>query len=378
MTKIDKKRIMIFAAHYPPMPGGVATSMNVIANALADEGNEVAVVTFDYNVKRSAEKFSKINLFELPLNKKTPGYKRYPFPLIDGRFKSVIREMEAFQPDMVIAATRFHLSTHVAAYFTKKNKIPLCVMECGAAPLTAGNKFIDFFVSVIDSTLTQVIRNRVDIWAAASQAGLTYLKDRFKIQEGFVWPNSIVIPDLFKKDATNTEIIITYSGRIENYKGEEELASSFMELVGKYPNIRLNFLGDGSYLPHLKDTYKHKNLKYWGNVSPETVYEVNKKTDIAVCATRFPEGAISNSVLEAGIAKCAMITSPNGAFTELIVDGYNGLLTDPNITNMREKLETLITDSELRQKLADQLYMDIELKHTPEAVAKKIIKDLFN
>src|SRR5690349_208030 len=104
MIRTDKKRIMIFAAHYPPMPGGVATSMNIIANALAKEGCEVAVVTFDYGVQRSS---NEVKLIELPLNAKIPGYKRYPFPSLGSRLNSAIKEMEAFQPDMVIAATRF-------------------------------------------------------------------------------------------------------------------------------------------------------------------------------------------------------------------------------------------------------------------------------
>lgn len=366
--------IALFAAHYPPCPGGISKFMGITANALAKQGIKVVVVTSDFN--NPEPDHENITLLKLPIHENWYGKDRYPIIKKNNEYKSLIRELEAKKVDRIVALTRFHSTSHIAASFARSHNIPLYLVECGANPLTVNNKLLDVGLHIVEKILTEKIKGSVYRWGAMSQAGLDFLKRQYSIEGDFVWPCSIEVPDKVVKKTKKDVVTITYSGRIENLKGEEELARSFVELSKKYSNIKLNFLGDGSFLPVLKHTYAHKNIKYWGNVTPEVVSDVNLASDIFVCATRFPDGAVPNAVLEAGIAKCAGVTSPNGGFTDLMVDGHNGLTTAPDLSDMEECIERLIIDKTLRERLADNLLIDIRKKYQSTAVAKLIIKDL--
>lgn len=366
--------IAIFAAHFPPCPGGIAKFMGITAKALADLGCKVYVVTSDFD--NPAPDHKNITLIKLPIHDKWFGKDRYPIIKRNKQYRAMMRELGGKKIDRVVALTRFHATSLVAASFSRKNKIPLYLMECGANPLTLNNRILDVGLHAVEKILTESIRPYVYRWGAMSPAGRDFLKKTYNINSEFIWPCSIYVPDKVVKKTKKDVVTITYSGRIENLKGEEELARSFVYLNKKYPNIRLNFLGDGSYLPVLKKNYTHKNIKYWGSVTPDVVEKVNLASDIFVCATRFPDGAVPNAVLEAGVAKCAGITSPNGGFVDLIVDGHNGLFTTPNLSDMEERLEQLILDKGLRERLANNLFNDIKRKYQPSFVAKIIISDL--
>jgi glycosyltransferase involved in cell wall biosynthesis len=364
---------MFFSAHFPPCPGGISKFMGITAQALAEQGCKVIVVTSDFANPTPSHK--NITLVKLPIHKAWPGSARYPVPTHAG-IKELLEPLGGRHIDKVVALTRFHPTSHIAATFARKNHIPLYVLECGANPLTLRSGLLDPPLHLVERILTTRIKKAAFRWGAMSQAGIDFLKKQYDINGTFIWPCSIEVASKVVKTTTKDEIVITYSGRIENLKGEEELAHSFVNLLNKYPHLKLNFLGDGSYLPVLKRKYTQKNIKYWGNVTPDLVNKVNLASDIFVCATRFPDGAVPNAVLEAGAAKCAGITSPNGGFTDLIEDGRNGLLTRPDLSDMEECLERLIVDEDLRHALAEKLHADIAARYRPDMVATRILHDL--
>jgi len=151
-----------------------------------------------------------------------------------------------------------------------------------------------------------------------------------------------------------------------------------MRLTQEYDNIYLNFIGTGSYLKTLKENFQHKNITYWGNQNVDKINEINNMSDISVCATHFPDGAVPNAVLEAGAQKCAMICSPNGGFLEIIKDGINGILTDEvvSVDSMEKSLKQLIDNKQLRQKIAANIFTDISKYYSTPIVSARIVKDL--
>lgn len=366
--------VAIFAAHYPPCHGGISKFMGITVEALAAQGCRVVVVTSDYGNPEPLQK--NVTLIKLPIHDTWFGKDRYPVIKKNERYWALMQQLEAQQVDRVVALTRFHSTSHIAAAFARKNAIPLYLLECGANPLTLNNKVLDVGLHLAENILTARIKGSVDRWGAMSQAGIDFLKNQYGLSGEFIWPCSISLPKFVIKTTSKEVVTITYSGRIENLKGEEEIAAAFSNLVAVYPHIRLNFLGDGSYLPVLKKKYTHENIRYWGNVTPDVVQEVNLASDIFVCATRFPDGAVPNAVLEAGAAKCAGITSPNGGFVDLIKDDHNGLLTKPDLSDLEACLERLITDPRLRGRLSENLFSDIKERYQPSSVAKRILHDL--
>ena len=73
--------------------------------------------------------------------------------------------------------------------------------------------------------------------------------------------------------------------------------------------------------------------------------------DIAVVPTTGSEGT-SLSLLEAMSASCATICTNVGGMTNIIINGYNGLMVNPNIEELYEALKIVIKDKQLRESIA--------------------------
>ena len=77
--------------------------------------------------------------------------------------------------------------------------------------------------------------------------------------------------------------------------------------------------------------------------------------DIAVVPTLASEGT-SLSLLEAMSAQCAVVCTNVGGMTNIVIDGYNGTMVNPDSGSLYEAIDALIVDADLRKKLADTAY----------------------
>lgn len=372
--------VAVFVAHYPPMGGGIARLASTTFRSMGEQGCRVIFVTAKYD--DAEEEFEKLSdsvfIYRLPIYK-TFGYKRYPIIKKNDSYKKIMNRLKDSHVDRVVVITRFHLTSHVGADFGRANNIPVYLLECSGAPLTLRNEILDIPLRFIEKTLSKIIFRKVDHFYAMSQAARKFLLEQFNIRtKDSLWSCSINTSKNLTKHAKPGKIVITYCGRIENLKGEESLAKAFMELVKEYDNLYLNFVGTGSYLKVLQSNFKHKNIIYWGEQKINKINKINNESDISVCATTFPDGAVPNSVLEAGSQKCAMVCSPNGGFLEIIKDGINGILTDETVSvpSMVKSLKTLIDDEKLRKKVSNKIFLDISEKYNTEIVSARVIKDL--
>ena len=77
-----------------------------------------------------------------------------------------------------------------------------------------------------------------------------------------------------------------------------------------------------------------------------------READIALCPTVASEGT-SLSCLEAMASGNAVIATNVGGLPQLVIDGYNGLLIAPEAGELREAMELLLDDGELRARLQE-------------------------
>lgn len=372
--------IAVFVAHYPPMGGGIARLASTTFYNMGNQGCNVIFVTARYdNSQKEFEKLSEnVSIYRLPI-RRTFGRDRYPVIKKNGSFKKIMSQLGDTNIDRVVVLTRFHLTSHVGADFGKAHNIPVYLLECSGAPLTLRNRILDIPLRFVEKTLSKKIFRKVDHFFGMSQAARKFLLEQYNIQtKDSLWSCSIDVDATVAKHTDPKKVTITYCGRIENLKGEEPLVKAFMELVKEYDNLYLNFIGTGSYLKVLKSNFKHKNITYWGQQNIDRINEINNKSDISVCATTFPDGAVPNAVLEAGSQKCAMVCSPNGGFLEIIEDGKNGVLTDETVSvpSMVESLKSLIDDKKFREKVSENIFLDISKKYNTTVVSARVMKDL--
>ncbi|MDR2895943.1 MAG: glycosyltransferase family 4 protein [Propionibacteriaceae bacterium] len=371
--KNGRPTVAIFAAHFPPSPGGIAKWMQTNTGGLADLGVNTVVVTTDYG-EVWPEDHPLRTVYRLPV-KSLPGRARYPFIKKGAAFRSIMREVAAQHIDAIIVITRFHMTSFVGAKLGKQLGVPVHLVEAGANALTVNNKILDLGLRLIESGLWRLLKSKITDGFAMSAAGAEYLSRRFGLKSRGIWTCSIDAGAITKPQHKTVRIL--YSGRIENLKGEEQLAQAYSQLVDQYPDTEVWYAGDGSYLPVLKAKYANdRHFRFYGQVSQDDVSALNLEADIVVCATRFPDGAVPNAVIEAGAAECAVIVSPNGGFRELIRDGENGLYTKPDLSDMKDRLVALIKDPGMRRRLGKQLHVDVSERFRPDQVAATILRGI--
>ena len=139
------------------------------------------------------------------------------------------------------------------------------------------------------------------------------------------------VKDVIERDdigLSSSDIIVSTSGRIIKDKGYEVLARA-IKLIDN-PEIKFVILGDGNYLSTFKE--KLSNEIEEGKVIcfgfTENVYSYLNISDIFVLPTLHE--TLSVSLLEASAASLPLISCNVGGVPEVIENGINGILVNPN------------------------------------------------
>ena len=162
-----------------------------------------------------------------------------------------------------------------------------------------------------------------------------------------VIPNYVDIKEFSpRKDYTkvNEKIIIVYPRRLYKPRGLYLALSAAEKLIPKYKNIEFHFVGKGFQM-ELDDIEKTRK-KFPKNVfcyskSPFEMHEVYKKADISLIPTLYSEGT-SLSCLEAMASGNVVISTRIGGLSDLIINGHNGYLIEPNEEALIERLDYVI------------------------------------
>ena len=154
-----------------------------------------------------------------------------------------------------------------------------------------------------------------------------------------------------KLDMTN----IISVGRLSKEKGFDDLLRLFKKLTFKYPEWRLNIIGDGMERNNLLDLAKELKLGdkviFHGYQDKESINELLCDSSIYVMTSHTESfGLVLIEAMSAGVP-CLAYTSAQGA-NEIISDGVDGyLIKDRNEDEMIEKISDLINDENLRKSL---------------------------
>lgn len=160
---------------------------------------------------------------------------------------------------------------------------------------------------------------------------------------------------------THRPLNILYAGRLYPEKGIETLIQAMTRLVGGQARrgISLSVAGSGSpvYEDQLHQLVQQSGLTnhvmFLGWMPPAEIPALLRKFDVLVLPSVWPE-PFSRSVLEGMISGLVVVATRTGGTPEIIVDGENGLLFQPNDPDeLATKLNSLADDLELRTKIAN-------------------------
>lgn len=171
-----------------------------------------------------------------------------------------------------------------------------------------------------------------------------------------------VIPNFAEIATDNTAkqekddcIRIIFARRFFLHRGTRVFGRATKRLLEEHDNLEITVAGTGPDEQWLHDTLdQYDGVRFITYGSDESL-AVHKDKHIAVVPTTGSEGT-SLSLLEAMSAGCAVVCTGVGGMTDIVIDGYNGLMVNPSEEDVYRAVKRLVEDAALRQTLARRGY----------------------
>ncbi|MDI3547620.1 MAG: hypothetical protein PWR10_1272 [Halanaerobiales bacterium] len=154
-----------------------------------------------------------------------------------------------------------------------------------------------------------------------------------------------------KKKSKQT-LKILYPRRLDYCRGTDLFIQLANNLLGKENKVEFLMAIDHNrpqYNQELEPFLRQDRVKGF-NLQFEEMQNIYRQADIVVIPSRYSEGT-SFSCLEAMASGNAIIATDVGGLTNLIINGYNGILVPPRVKAIETAVNFLIHDSQSRQRL---------------------------
>lgn len=162
-------------------------------------------------------------------------------------------------------------------------------------------------------------------------------------------------------------INICFSRRFEDYRGAKVMVEAVKDLSSTelFDKLFFYFAGDGPRKEYIqKELGNFKNVSIT-NYNPADTYLFHSKMNIAVIPTIGSEGT-SLSALEAMATKCAVIVTGTGGLSNIVIDGYSGLIIQPNHIELSKAILKIANDKLLMEELANNGYLEVKKSFSKE------------
>ncbi|MCF8272900.1 MAG: glycosyltransferase family 4 protein [Flavobacteriaceae bacterium] len=175
---------------------------------------------------------------------------------------------------------------------------------------------------------------------------------------------AIVIPNFSKlpekpRNLKPRNIKILFARRFVEYRGVYVLSEIIDYVLLKYSHIEFGIYGEGPLENYLQEKFgKIKNVKI-SSYSANQAHDIQLNYDISLVPTYGSEGT-SLSLLESMACGCIPIASNVGGMTNIVIDGFNGFLVNPNSKDFIDKIEYLINNPAIISKIRENARKTIE------------------
>ena len=148
---------------------------------------------------------------------------------------------------------------------------------------------------------------------------------------------------------------IAFMGRLERMKAVDLFPEMLSKLKEKYPSLKMLLTGEGSYkeriLQLLESSGVEQMVEYLGVVETTQVPTLLNQCKVFMYPSR--EEPFGLSIIEAMACSVPVITTNVFGPTEIITDGKDGLLINPDdIDALVEAVTSLLEDEQLRVEIA--------------------------
>ena len=170
--------------------------------------------------------------------------------------------------------------------------------------------------------------------------------------------------------------IILYVGRLlRNYRNLEALIMVMNKILKEIKNAKLWLIGhsyDKEYELKLRNMVKKMNLTkhVFFDTSPsrEDILGAYQVANVIVFPINNSDG-FGIPLIEAGAAKCPVISTNRGPAPELIKDGETGILTSTdNLSELKNAILKILSDEKLEKEMGLKGYQNIVRNYTWETI----------
>ncbi len=368
---MKKLKVGYLIKYFHPIKGGAENYFLNLAVNSAKLGHEVHVFTGD---RKGEEK-----LDEKELSYKGVKIHRYPFwfDLTHYFFFNPTLLKNLLKADLdVIHVSGFGFIWHDFVLILKKliDKDKVKFINTPHGPFMALKDY-NFLLKIIKSLYTSmqkiflnwlydyVLQDTTFQWRWIVGYGID--KEKVKLVSPGIQKSAInkVLDDRFLssfKKVNNLErkFVISYLGRISEYKGVQHVIEVLPELVMNFPNLIFLIMGrDEGYVRNLKVKSERlgvrKNVKFLINVSEEDKYYGLEVSNIFVFPSQWE--AFGIVLLEAMTRSNAIISTKTEGGNFFVTEGVNGYLFDFGDTEaLKTNLLKLLKDRDRLQDMKDE------------------------
>jgi len=255
------------------------------------------------------------------------------------------------------------------------------IIEHGTGHFILNSFVLNFCASQYEHLLTSYIKNYQPRFFGVSEACSNWLRHYNIIADGVIY-NGInlnreirYIPKFRKKyNIPDDHLILSCASRLIPEKGALELLNAFVKVNIKHENMHLFLAGDGPLLNNIQKKYSGNNhIHITGKLDYQEVMALFHESDIVINPSRYPEG-LPTVILEAGIAKCAVISTAKGGAGEVIENGSSGIII-PQCTEseISSAIEELYRDPEKRVLMANNLYENVNNNFNWDKITDRLL-----
>ena len=394
-------KILFVQNRFYPAIGGAERHTYLLSKYLAKKGHEVTVYTTTslskddvlsialsppffvkpkINANLPKEEFIEIftvKRFDMRL-------RFWSFNWIPEMFKKL--KVTAHEFD-IIHAHGYHISSSLAGcYYAKKCKKPFI--------LTAHDLIIPddlptdakLFKKIYDKTFGRyLLKNSTRLIALTEDQIQQYAERGGDVSKIRIIPNGIEL-DKYRNAKTNPDIIAKYGiddvdkvllfvGRIDKYKGIQDVIEAMPEILSKHHNIKFIVVGgDYGYKCELKKLSEKlnvdKSVVFTGNISKEELIELYKRADIFVFPSKMEGFGIV--LLEAMASGTLCIAYSIPSVRKIIKDNENGVLVK-NKNELLDKILYYLDNVEEKKKIETNAFKYVENYDIKSIITKLVM-----
>jgi glycogen synthase len=381
-------RVLILSWEYPPLVyGGLGRHVHALAEAQAQAGHEVAVVTQAVDSAPADSVVNGVRVVRVapdPPNLPMSDLLAWVMAFEHALTRAALRTAEELRPEVVHGHD--WMVAHTAATLKHAYGIPVvATVHATEAGRNQGwlptplNKAIHSVEWWLTSEAARVISCSSHMsWEVTRLFDLP--ADRVAVIPNGIDLTDWVVPPEAVSSSRRTYAadgpLLVFTGRLEWEKGCHTLLDALPRLRRRHPGLRLVVVGRGSKSGDLKAHARRlrlgRSVRFLGWVPQAELAALAAAADVAVVPSIYePFGLVA---LEAAASGTPLVVGDTGGLREIVEHGLTGLRFEPgDVAGLAEAVSSLLADEVLARRLERAARAMVKRDYAWSAVATRTV-----